>query len=249
MNRAIHSLQASSEIYYERADIYEDLCAAEDFDGLVFKALLPLIEGRRLLDVGCGSGKYARLLAPFAARLTGLDAAPAQLAIAQKKVAAMEPGERSRVDLVLGDALDAELAHAPYDVAIACWMLGTVLDPAKRLAILERIDGELAPGGQIILVENDSEGPFELMRGRCDASRAYNLWLRDTAGFSVHAKIPSRFLFPSATDAARVMGAIWGPKVAHQVQSPEIGHRIVMFRRDKLRAPASDPFAKNHLAR
>jgi SAM-dependent methyltransferase len=225
---ARHTLQERSEIYHERAGIYEELSQAEDADGKVFHALAPFIAGLDLLDVGCGSGKYIELLGPLARHATGLDAAPLQLAIAAKKSAGMP-----HVELVLGDAISAELPQREYDVAIACWMLGTVLDQARRLAIIERVMAHLAPGGSFFLVENDSDGAFEALRSRQASSLAYNQWLTESAGFHLHARLESQFIFPSAADAARVMGAIWGPQVESNVHSARIEHRILILRQDK----------------
>ena len=127
MNYVKNSLAEKSEIYYERSEIYEKLCQAEDFEGKVMEFLAPRLSGLRVLDVGCGSGKYVKLLAPVAQWITGVDAALGQLEIARSKTQGM-----ANVDLVLGDAAGAPLIGAPFGAAIACWMLGTIAGERKR---------------------------------------------------------------------------------------------------------------------
>lgn len=203
-----NSLQDQSEIYYERASLYEEFSRAEDAERKVADFLLPRVEGRDVLDLGCGSGKYVELFAPFARHITGVDAAEAQLSIARSKASGF-----GNVALIHGDALDAPLPKARYDVAIACWTIGTIADEAKRLAVIERVERLLAPGGGFYLVENDSSGAFEDLRGKNAVSAAYHQWLRHEAGFDLVGKISTRFEFSALGEAVRIMGAIWGAEV------------------------------------
>lgn len=223
-DRTKHTLQENSEIYYDRAAVYDAFSAAEDADGKVFDFLLPYLKGRSVLDLGCGTGKYLRLLAPHVRAITGLDAAQAQLAIARRNTA-----NSGNVTLVHGDALTAPLPLARYDAVIACWMLGTVVDETRRRAILDRARSILSPGGIIFLVENNSSGAFEEMRGKIPASTAYNKWLTDVAGFTPSVRLPARFLFDDTAQARSIIGAIWGAPVAARVEGPDIAHNIVIF--------------------
>lgn len=221
-----NSLQEKSEIYYERAEIYDALSDAEDADNKVFDWLLPRVRGKTILDLGCGTGKYLKLFSPHVRHITGLDAAEAQLTVARRKTSGLD-----NVTLVHGDAVTAPLPQPQYDVVAACWMLGTILDEQKRLAVLNRVAGLLAPGGTVFLVENNASGMFEEMRGKIPASTAYNLWLQDQAGFSPAVRLSTRFRFDSTAGAQSVIGAVWGEQVAGRVESPEIGHDIVIFRK------------------
>lgn len=233
------TLSADSEIYFERADVYEELARAEDADELALDFLRGRVAGLHVLDVGCGAGKYARLLAPGALSIVGVDAAPAQLRLALLATTGLP-----NVELVLGDALDAPLPRDGFGAAIACWMLGTVLDERRRMSIVERVKGALAPGASFLLIENDSEGQFEELRGRAASSRAYNRWLQDVAGFEIAARLPTRFRFDSLLDARRVFGAIWGAAVAAQIDDSEIEHRALALRWTKGFADPRTGFAK-----
>ena len=58
------------------------------------------IEGRRILDVGTGTGRAALMLARDGARVTGVDASDAMLAIARERA----EEQRLGVTFALGDA-------------------------------------------------------------------------------------------------------------------------------------------------
>jgi len=44
-------------------------------------SLLPDVEGRRVLDVGCGTGRYTEWLLEHGAKVIGFDASPKMLAL------------------------------------------------------------------------------------------------------------------------------------------------------------------------
>lgn len=220
------NLQEKSPIYYAEADIYEAFAQAEDAGGLVLAALTPLVKGKTVLDLGCGTGKYLELLAPHAAHITGIDAAGAQLDIARRKTAAL-----GNVILVHGDAADAQLPHAKYDVVLACWMLGTIAEETKQKAILTRF---ALPGTRIILVENAEGGEFEDIRGRANdpllRTRRYNDWLLGQ-GFAETHRLDAWFEFETAAQAREVFAVIWGEDKRPRVRDRRIEHKIAIYLR------------------
>lgn len=222
------TLQEKSDIYYAQAAVYEAFSAAEDAEGLVLAALLPAIRGKTVLDLGCGTGKYTALLAPQAKHVTGLDAAPAQLDIARERTRNF-----TNVDFIEGDAAEASLQRT-YDVVLACWMLGTIADEAKRGAILDRLDYNISFGGEIFLVENAEGSEFERIRGRTDDPEArtkrYNDWVLGQ-GFRVLRELDAHFRFETAEKAREIFGAIWGGDAAARIASPRIGHKIAIYRK------------------
>lgn len=222
------NLQEKSGIYYAQADVYEAFSAAEDADGLVQAELLSSVKDKTVLDLGCGTGKYIELLAPHARHITGLDAAPAQLDIARERSKNL-----ANVDFILADAEEAALTRT-YDVVLACWMLGTIADEAKRAAILGRLDSNIAFGGEIFLIENAEGSEFEAIRGRLDdpqqRTQRYNDWVL-AQGFRVWCELDAHFQFDTLEQARRVFGAIWGDEAAARVKAPRIGHKITIYRK------------------
>ena len=105
------------------------------------KGLMPSIEGKDVLDVGCGTGRWLERLCHFdtARSLCGVDSSAEMLAVAGRK------------QLAGASLLQAQLPHLPMnstsiDVALASFVLSYVPDIqlcAKELARVLRVDGEL----------------------------------------------------------------------------------------------------------
>lgn len=78
------------QTYEAMAPVYDDFTAHHDYDGWLADLLVVLechgLRGRRLLDVGCGTGKSFLPLLPHGWHVTGCDVSPAMLALAEKKV-------------------------------------------------------------------------------------------------------------------------------------------------------------------
>ncbi|MFH8339874.1 class I SAM-dependent methyltransferase [Streptomyces sp. AM6-12] len=96
----------------------------------------------RALDVGCGAGELARLLAGRADRVEAVDSDPAILERARE-----HGGPGPRVRYTLATAPDG-LPPGPYDV-ITCV---AVLHHLPLAEALIRFRAELAPGGTLVVV-------------------------------------------------------------------------------------------------
>jgi len=104
-------------------------------------SLRPL-EGRRAIDIGCGAGLLTEPLARLGAQVTGIDAAPENVAVA--KLHAGKQGlsidyRQGGVEVVAGEA---------FDLVTSMEVIEHVADPAAFVAGLA---GLLAPGGLMIL--------------------------------------------------------------------------------------------------
>lgn len=100
------------------------------------------LDGRRVLDVGCGDGAFAARLAAGGAAVAGVDADPAMIAAARAAV----PGARCMV----GDAERLPLPDNHFDLVTAVTVLCLVNDPRRAVADMARVT---APGGRIVLGE------------------------------------------------------------------------------------------------
>jgi 2-polyprenyl-6-hydroxyphenyl methylase / 3-demethylubiquinone-9 3-methyltransferase len=103
------------------------------------------IDGRRVVDVGCGGGLLAEAMARRGARVTGLDLASELLQVAE--LHALEAGVT--VDYRLETAEQHAAGHAgAYDVATCMEMLEHVPDPRSVVAALATL---VRPGGNIFV--------------------------------------------------------------------------------------------------
>jgi ubiquinone/menaquinone biosynthesis C-methylase UbiE len=80
----------------------------------------PLVRGKRVLDLGCGDGRLALGVAPFATRGEGID--PDAEAIAAAKRSARRAGVRN-VRFAVGAAQHLPYPNAAFDVVILSWTL------------------------------------------------------------------------------------------------------------------------------
>ncbi|VXC02246.1 class I SAM-dependent methyltransferase [Nocardioides sp. AX2bis] len=101
-----------------------------------------------VVDLGCGTGSLAVLLAEQGHRVRGTDLAPAMVAAARAK--AESAGVADRVTVVEGDAGHPSYEPGSADVVLCRHVLWALPDPAAALAAWGRL---LRPGGLLLLVE------------------------------------------------------------------------------------------------
>jgi SAM-dependent methyltransferase len=144
------------------AAIYDELDPdRSDLDAYV--AIADELGARRVLDLGCGTGTFALLLADRGLDVIGVDPARASLSVARAK-----PGAE-RVRWILGDAralpaLTADLATMTGNVAQA------IVDESDWDATLAGIHGALRPGSHLVFETRDPA--FEGWREWHDESHA-----------------------------------------------------------------------------
>jgi 2-polyprenyl-3-methyl-5-hydroxy-6-metoxy-1,4-benzoquinol methylase len=90
-------------------------------------AALEKIEGRRMLDVGCGAGRYATELATHGAEVVGVDFSDEMLAMARQR--AEQAGVADRAQFISDDFVDwVGSTEQRFDVSFAMGVLDYVDD-------------------------------------------------------------------------------------------------------------------------
>jgi ubiquinone/menaquinone biosynthesis C-methylase UbiE len=101
------------------------------------------------LDVGCGNGRHAELLAERATVVVGLDASRALLETARERASAR--GYADRLSPVVGDAARLPLRDATVDLGVYVATVHHLRPRARRLASLDELARVLAPGGRALV--------------------------------------------------------------------------------------------------
>ena len=196
----------------------------------------------RILDVGCGTGRWARELIDRGYQLTGIEPAPAMAARALEDVPSMR--------LVAATAETADLPAASFDAALAMGSLQYCDDPVAAFA---RVHDWLVPGGVFcVLVDSRVALGLELLRSDRVAEAEQRL---DTAQgrWTVGSTSASMHLFDRSTlqdalrsagfDVTRVHGllvgaTIWGrTELSRRLDSgwtEQLRHERDLARRDEL---------------
>lgn len=117
---------------------------------VILEAFTP-VEGKRLLDVGCGQGALSRSLARRGAQPVGIDPSAAAIAAARAKV------PQARFEQVSGAALPFE--DASFDGVIFLNSLHHIPPALMPLALEEaaRVSG---PGRRVLVIEPVAAGSF-----------------------------------------------------------------------------------------
>ena len=122
--------------------------AASPYEAAKYAATLDDVPRPRYgsaLEVGCSIGVFTRLLADRVDHLLAVDIAPAAVDRARDRCR-----DRPHVDFACSNLLDA-VPRGPFDL-ITLAEVGYYWAPADFDRTFARLAGELAPGGQMILV-------------------------------------------------------------------------------------------------
>lgn len=143
-----------SYIKGDKSNVYEseegyDLYASEydkslgylnTFEEYELLRLIRDVEGKRVLDLGCGTGRIIKDLKDLGADVVGCDISEKMLEIARKKFA--------NVEFHKADAYDLPFEDKSFDVVVALFVVVHLRDLEKAFDEMYRI---LKPGGHLIV--------------------------------------------------------------------------------------------------
>jgi len=105
-----------------------------------------LRDAERVLDAGCGTGRFTLPLARQGMQVVALDASQEMLDVARRKAA--EAGVAHRIEFVLGDVENLDYGDGTFDGATSIAVLRHFPSPARSIGELARV---VRPGGTLVL--------------------------------------------------------------------------------------------------
>ena len=212
---------AQAAVYETRAVEYDALISAEDVDRALPRLLDRLVtfDGATVADIGAGTGRFARLLAPRARHVHLIDRAGPMLDVARARLA--EDG-LTNVSLFVADARALPLPDASVDLAVAGWVFGHFphwmpddwrTEVAEALVEMRRIT---KPGGAVLVVETLGTG-HETPR-KHEKLDPYFDWLIEEQRFE-QTVLRTDYGFPDVETAARICGSFFGDALASTIRA------------------------------
>ena len=220
--------------YVEAPEIFDAFSRAEDPDGLITRSVLKhaALDGRRVLEIGCGTGRYTREWAPCAASYLALEKSPGMLQLARRHCAGPTLGP----DFICANAAAIPVRDDTVDRVLAGWVVINLPPRLRTMALREtaRVLGR-GPGAGLWLIENHWSGEFQLLRGRRrDDESARVRALIDRHGFSIVEVVHTEMRFPSTEEAERILGRLCGEAVRrrlHENPVDRLTHHVVILHR------------------
>jgi len=123
------------------------------------------VQGKDVLDLGCGTGDLTLDLAAAGAEVTGLDLSPGMVAVAERRLAEFLPDRSAR--FVAAVAEESGLPTASFDLVVGRYVIHH-LDASEGAAEIHRL---LRPGGRAVFLETWGGNPVLMFARRHLAGR------------------------------------------------------------------------------
>ncbi|MCI0399127.1 MAG: methyltransferase domain-containing protein [Chloroflexi bacterium] len=209
-------------IYAHHAAGYDELVAREDYRGHLRPALEAIrpLAGLRVVELGAGTGRLTRLLAPAVGRLLACDLSAHMLATARARLAGLA---LANWELAVADNRQLPVADGAADLALAGWSLGHFCgwypdtwrqEIGRAVAEMKRA---VPPGGTVVILETLGTGR-ESPRPPTPALADYYAWLEQEHGFAA-SWVRTDYRFASPAEAERLTQFFFGEELAGRVRA------------------------------
>jgi ubiquinone/menaquinone biosynthesis C-methylase UbiE len=212
-------MPTEQEVYLQHAEQYERLIQREDYHNHILRAVEQIcpLKGLDVIDLGAGTGRLTRLLAPNVGTIRAYDSSAHMLSKAQSSLHALGV---SNWQTAVADHRQIPVPNASADLVIAGWSFCylAVWGGEKWREDLEagfqEIMRILRPGGFVILLETMGTGeespnpPAHLAN--------YYTWLAGQ-GFK-SSWIRTDYRFKSLEEAAELTKFFFGRKLGREVE-------------------------------
>lgn len=153
--------------------------------------LIRLIRGQRIVDLGCGNGRLAILLAQAGNAVSGVDSSEEQIRLARENALGMDSGGAANPDFRHAPMESTGLPTGAFDVVLLSQSLHHAAKPKEAIAESHRL---LAPGGRILILDllvhgeewmRTKFGDFWLGFSQIDLEA----WLKESGFSATHSEI------------------------------------------------------------
>lgn len=208
------------EIYASQAEAYHAMISAEDADGNLLPALNQIVplRGKRVLDLGSGTGRIPLMIYNIAGQMAALDLNLPMLREQQK--------QRQKVSgewwISQGDMRTLPFADDWAQIVIAGWGIGHLCswfaqDWKTQIGlILKEMERVISLGGTIIILETMSTGSH-VPAPPTDGLANYYAWLESEHGFSRRV-IQTDYRFNTVEEAVARTEFFFGSELANSIR-------------------------------
>jgi 2-polyprenyl-6-hydroxyphenyl methylase/3-demethylubiquinone-9 3-methyltransferase len=187
------------------------------------------LDGKQVLDVGCGGGILAEAMAVAGARVTGIDLSEKALAVA--KLHQIESGAGVEYLMIGAEALAHE-RPASFDVVTCMELLEHVPDPGAMVAACARL---AKPGGLVVFstINRNAKAYLYAVIGAEYLLRLLPRGTHDYARFLTPAEL-ARFARQAGLDADDLIGMTYDPlRKTYRLEADTAVNYIATFRRER----------------
>jgi ubiquinone/menaquinone biosynthesis C-methylase UbiE len=210
-----------ADIYAHHAEEYERLIAREDYTGNLLTTLQEItpLQDLDVIDMGAGTGRLARLLAPFARSVRAFDTSAAMLSVARTQ---LEADGMCDAHVAVADHRAVPVESHSADLVISGWSICyTVVweqdwqtELGKALVEMQRV---VRPGGMLVIIETQGTG-YETPNPP-ESVKPYFAYL-EANGFA-STWIRTDFRFTSVEEARELMTFFFRSDLADRLISRE----------------------------
>jgi ubiquinone/menaquinone biosynthesis C-methylase UbiE len=207
-------------IYNARAHDYHELVSREDMQGNLARALREIVDfrGKTVVDLGAGTGRVTRILAPLAGRVLAFDRSPHMLERARTYLS--EDIQRN-VRLAEADNLAVPLPDSSAEILVEGWSFGHSVSREcgdwKKAAEEVLAEGLrlVKHGGALILIETLATG-CRTPHPPGPSLPLFFSWLQDECDFDLRW-FRTDYLFESMAKTRELVEFFFGQMVEHEV--------------------------------
>lgn len=209
-------------IYTHHAADYERLIAREDYQSNIWTALQEITswQSQQVVELGAGTGRLTRLLAPQVESIQAFDAAPAMLKVAEEILAKLPVKNWS---LTEADNRHVPVADSNADIVIEGWSFAHLRGwypetwQVELQNCLNEVQRMLKADGTAILMETLGTG-YETPTPPSAELAEFYTELEQVHGFTRHA-IRTDYEFKSLAEALELTRFFFGDELAQQAEA------------------------------